>query len=166
MSYGNISRLGKAAVIPVALLIAGFTCPRANSQGGDQEFVQAASSGGMTEVKLGQLAEERASSQQVKDFGRKMITDHTAANEKLQAVAGKEGMNVPQDMNSEDRSTYEKLSQLSGAEFDHAYMSAMVQDHKQDISDFEKEAKSGKDPAVCAANTAHVKGALAACGEG
>jgi putative membrane protein len=150
MSYGNISRPGKVAGIPVALLILGLTSPQVSSrpQAADQQFVQSAASGGTAEVELGQLAEEHGSSEQVKAFGRRMVKDHSAANEKLQAVSSKEGMNLPEDMNQQDRETYEKLSKLSGSQFDHAYMANMVQDHKQDIAEFEKEAKYGKDPAV------------------
>jgi putative membrane protein len=67
---------------------------------------------------------------------------------KLQVAAGQEHMTVSNDLNDEDRAAYEKLSKLSGAAFDQAYAADMVSDHQHDIADFEREAKSGKNPAI------------------
>jgi putative membrane protein len=77
-----------------------------------------------------------------------MVADHSDAGAKLQAVASKEGMSVSSTLNQEDQATYNKLRNLSGADFDRAYADAMVKDHEQDIAEFEREAKSGKDSAV------------------
>jgi putative membrane protein len=135
----------------VAFLV-GITlgCPKASSHGGegDSHFVANAASGGMVEVQLGHLAEARGNSPDVKNFGRRMVADHSDAGAKLQAVASKEGMSVSSTLNQEDQATYNKLRNLSGADFDRAYADAMVKDHEQDIAEFEREAKSGKDSAV------------------
>lgn len=77
-----------------------------------------------------------------------MVTDHSEVNDKLQAAASKQGVNVPSEMNSEDQATFDKLSKLSGPEFDRAYMANMVRDHKKDINEFEREAKTGKVSAI------------------
>ena len=155
----------KLVALPMTLVAVGIACPQANAQQSeahsatarssaaqasntDQQFVMNAAAGGLAEVKLGQLAEERASSQQVKTFGHRMVSDHSAANEKLQAAAAKDGINLPTDLNAADRQTYDKLSKLSGAEFDKAYMADMVKDHKHDISEFEHEARTGRDLSI------------------
>ena len=110
----------------------------------DEEFAKKAAQGGMAEVKLGQLAQEKASNEKVKSFAQKMVEDHTKANDKLKEVAGKENINLPTDLDSKDEATYESLSKLSGAAFDRAYARDMVKDHQQDVSEFRREATSGR----------------------
>jgi putative membrane protein len=143
--------LQKVIWAPAILVTVGacaIGCSRVNGNGADSDFVANASAGGVAEVKLGQLAEERGSNPVVKSFGEKMVTDHTAAGDQLQVAAKGEGIAVAPDMTADDRATYEKLSALSGPSFDQAYAAAMVQDHEHDISDFEKEAARGKDPEI------------------
>lgn len=112
----------------------------------DASFAQDAASGGMAEVQLGKLAQKKGSSQSVKDFGTRMVKDHSAANDKLKAVASKDGMTLPGGMNHEDQATYDKLSKLSGLDFDKAYAQDMVQDHQKDVAAFQKEANGGTNP--------------------
>jgi putative membrane protein len=112
----------------------------------DASFAQDAASGGMAEVKLGQLAEQKGSSQTVKDFGKRMETDHSAAGDKLKNVASKDGMTIPDSLSQADRAEYDRLSRMSGPEFDKAYARAMVQDHQKDIAAFKQEANSGQNP--------------------
>jgi putative membrane protein len=140
----------QATVVPIIILIAavGWTKARPNDEGGDAQFVANASAGGLAEVRLGQLAEQRGTSPAVRSFGEKMATDHTGMGKRLQVAAGQEHMTVSNDLNDEDRATYEKLSKLSGAAFDQAYAADMVSDHQHDIRDFEQEAKSGKNPTI------------------
>jgi putative membrane protein len=111
----------------------------------DSDWAMKAAQGGMAEVKLGQLAAEKGTNQSVKDFGQTMVTDHTKANNELMRIAGTKGITLPSSLDSKDQSTYDKLSKLSGAEFDREYISDMIKDHKTDISEFEKESKSGGD---------------------
>ena len=149
--FGRNARASvKAALIPLVFLATGLTATKlsSNADGADAQFVSSASSGGTAEVRLGELAQQRGSNQTVKDFGKRMVADHTEANKKLQMVAGNESMNISNDLNQEDRATYSKLRHLSGAAFDQAYAADMVKDHRKDIVDFEKEAKYGKDAAV------------------
>lgn len=112
----------------------------------DSMFAKDAASGGMAEVKLGKLAEQKGTNDSVKQFGKRMVTDHTSADNKLKGVASKDGMTVPSGINQDDQAEYDRLSKLSGREFDQAYAQAMVQDHQKDISKFQQEASSGMNP--------------------
>ncbi|HEY6765570.1 MAG TPA: DUF4142 domain-containing protein [Candidatus Sulfotelmatobacter sp.] len=114
----------------------------------DKKFVQDAAQGGMAEVELGKLATEKASSEDVKKFGQRMVDDHRKANDQLKEVASSEGIQLPSKLSAKDEMTKSRLSKLSGEQFDKAYMADMVKDHKQDVADFQRESTSGKDPAV------------------
>jgi len=115
---------------------------------GDKKFVHDAAQGGMAEVELGKLATEKASSDDVKKFGQRMVDDHTKAGDQLKQVASSEGIQLPQGLSAKDKATKERLAKLSGEQFDKAYMADMVKDHTQDVLDFQHESRSGKDPAV------------------
>lgn len=106
-----------------------------------QEFVDEAASGGMMEVKLGEMAAQKASSQEVKDFGQKMVEDHSQANQELKQLASAANLTVPETMLPKHQENVDKLSELSGEEFDKAYMDTMLQDHRKEINKFEKAAK-------------------------
>jgi putative membrane protein len=114
----------------------------------DSDFAKDAAEGGMIEVKLGQLAQEKGSNDAVKEFGKRMVDDHSAANDKLKGIASQESMRLPMELNKHDESTYDKLSKLSGADFDRAYARDMVKDHQNDVSAFEQEASNGRDPEI------------------
>lgn len=114
----------------------------------DALFAKTAARGGMAEVKLGQLAEVKGDNTTVKDFGKRMVDDHSNANEKLKNVASQDGIELPSNISAHDQALYTQLSKLSGASFDKAYARAMVRDHERDISEFEHEAKNGTDDSV------------------
>jgi putative membrane protein len=116
--------------------------------GADSEFVQKAASGGMLEVRLGQLAATKASNAAVRQFGERMVQDHTRANKQLLGILTAEGIRPPMAMSDKHVETFNHLAKLSGSEFDRAYMKHMVEDHKEDVALFEKEAKGGKDAKV------------------
>ena len=115
---------------------------------GDRKFIEDAAQGGMAEVQLGQLAAQKAQSSDVKQFGQKMVDDHGKANEQLKSIASSKNVTLPTDVDRAHKRDYDRLSKLSGADFDREYMKHMVSDHKKDVSDFRKEAKSGKDSEV------------------
>jgi len=112
---------------------------------GDRTFVTKASQGGSAEVKLGQLAADKAENPKVKDFGKRMVDDHGKANNELSSIAQKKNIQTPTDLTAKDKALETRLSGLSGSAFDRAYMSAMVKDHETDIAEFEKEANNGSD---------------------
>jgi putative membrane protein len=114
----------------------------------EKKFVKDALLGGMTEVELGKVAVEKASSDAVKQFGQKMIDDHSKANEELKQIASKENINAPDSLDSKHQSRVDKLSKLSGPDFDRAYIKDQLKDHQQDVKEFQLEAKSGSDPEV------------------
>ena len=111
----------------------------------DQTFVRKAAQGGMAEVELGKLATQKASSEDVKKFGQRMVDDHTKANDQLKQIAGNKGVTLPTDLDSKDQALKDRLSKLDGEKFDQAYMKNMVRDHTKDVSEFRKESTSGKD---------------------
>lgn len=107
-----------------------------------KDFVKKASGGGMLEVQLGQLAVQKAKSQRVKNFGNMMVTDHSNANDELKSLAASKNITVPSALSPEHQKHLDMMKNKSGADFDKAYMSMMVDDHKEDIDEFKKEANS------------------------
>jgi putative membrane protein len=120
-----------------------------------KSFAMKAADGGMAEVELGKLASEKASNDRVKQFGQKMVDDHSKANNDLKQAASQEGIELPADTSAKHKQMVQKLSGLSGAAFDKAYMAAMVKDHVEDVKEFEKASKAPGDSPVkkFAANT-------------
>lgn len=112
---------------------------------GEKSFIKEAASGGMMEVELGQLAKEKAKSQEVKDFAQRMVTDHGKANEELKSLVGNK-MELPTKLEHKHKSMVDKLSKLTGDQFDKEYAKDMVKDHKKDVEKFRKESKKVKDP--------------------
>jgi len=114
----------------------------------DKEFILNAAQGGMTEVELGKLAEQKAASADVKQFGSRMVTDHSKADADLKTVAQKEGVTIPANLDAKHQATVSRLSKLSGPAFDRAYVHAMVKDHEKDAAEFRHESASAQDPDV------------------
>lgn len=111
-------------------------------------FLAEAASGDMAEVQLGQLAQQKTSSAAVKQFGQRMVTDHSKNETMLKQIAAQDNVTLPTAPSAKDQKTYDKLSKLSGAEFDREYMSTMVQDHEKDVAQFKKEASANKNPSI------------------
>lgn len=114
----------------------------------DVAFAIKAAQNGTAEIKLGQLAVSRSATSAVKEFGQRMIEDHTEANDRLKEIAKQQSITLPTNMNARDEAQYIKLQALSGVRFDQAYIKTMVKDHEGDIRAFQKEVKSGKDPVI------------------
>lgn len=113
-----------------------------------RDFVMEAAEGGMMEVELGQLAQQKAVNQRVKDFGAMMVRDHSKSGDELkQAVAGK-NVTIPATLSDKHRDHVNDLNKKTGIEFDKAYMEMMVDDHEKDIKKFESIEKDANDPAV------------------
>jgi len=114
----------------------------------DAAFMREAAQGGMTEVRLGRLAAEKAVDADVRAFGQRMVDDHSKANQELKQLARGKGAALPSSIGSKNQKTYNSLSHLSGAAFDKAYMRDMVKDHEADVAAFRRESQSAKDPSV------------------
>jgi putative membrane protein len=115
---------------------------------GDRKFVMEALKGGMAEVELGRLATEKASNDAVKQFGQRMVDDHGKAAEELKKIAQDKGIDTPAALDGKHRKLRDRLAKLSGPEFDRAYVSEMVKDHRKDVKEFQREAEKAKDPDV------------------
>lgn len=114
----------------------------------DETFAMKAAQGGLSEVQLGQLAAQKASNPDVKAFGQKMVDDHQKANDQLKQAAAKGNFALPTEPAAKDKAEAARLEKLDGAAFDKAYMMHMVADHKKDVADFQREAKSGQDEQI------------------
>jgi putative membrane protein len=112
----------------------------------DAKFYRDAAEGGMAEVAMGNLAQQKAQSPSVKDYGAQMVKDHSAANEKLKALAQSKNITLPANPSVAEMEAKAKLEALSGQSFDKTYIKGMIQDHEEDIAEFKKEAASGHDP--------------------
>lgn len=111
----------------------------------DKDFMLAAAQGGMTEVKLGGLAVQDGLRQEVKDFGGMMVKDHTTINDDLKALATQKNVSPPAMLDEKHQAMVDKMGALSGAEFDKAYVSAMIKAHKKDLKAFQAEAAATQD---------------------
>jgi putative membrane protein len=111
----------------------------------DTTFVTKAARGGMAEVELGKLATEKASSDQVKQFGQRMVDDHSRTNDDLKAIAQQKNITLPSELDAKDKALRDRLIKLSGPAFDRAYMQAMLSDHRKDVNEFRMKSKAGKD---------------------
>jgi putative membrane protein len=111
----------------------------------DRNFITKAAAGGRAEVELGQLAQGKASSDAVKQFGQRMVEDHGAANQELMQLAENKGMQLDDKTPKPDR-LLTRLSKLQGPEFDREYVKAMAKDHKQDVAEFRRMHSGAVDP--------------------
>ena len=137
-----MARRWTGLLLPVAAALLAWSC----AKGGDSnDFAQDAAQGGATEVALGRLASERGASPEVKQFGLQMVADHSTAGDELKAIAARKGLQLPTDMKSDQKSEQDKLSKLSGADFDKEYVDFMVKDHEEDVAEFQKQAQNGAD---------------------
>ena len=102
----------------------------------DKTFMKKAAKGGSMEVAMGRMADKNAQSDDVKSFGKRMVTDHSKANDELKSIASKKGVQLPSKEPSGKWTS------------DKAYMDMMVEDHEKDLVEFKEEANSGSDPDV------------------
>ena len=123
----------------------------ASAQQADQtNFLADAIRGNVAEVKLGQLAAERAQSQQVREYGDMLKKDHTQALQKASSLANEIGVPASSELTAHQQKQFESLQKLSGDEFDTTFLSQMVRDHQTEIAKFSAQAQSGSDPEVMA----------------
>jgi putative membrane protein len=114
----------------------------------DQKFIEDAAQGGMTEVQLGQIAQEKGTSPDVKQFGSRMVADHSKANDELKSLAQQKGLSVPNALDRKHQAMVDHFQKLSGPAFDRAYVHNMVKDHQEDAAEFQKVSTSAQDPDV------------------
>ncbi|HZK65450.1 MAG TPA: DUF4142 domain-containing protein [Puia sp.] len=112
------------------------------------DFAVAAANGGMMEVQLGKVAQEKGVSQRVKDFGAMMVKDHSEANDKLKTIASTLNIALPDSVSDDTKKEIDKLKMKKGRDFDKAYVDMMLDDHKKDIADFRKCADNCSDSSI------------------
>jgi putative membrane protein len=111
----------------------------------DRLFARLAAAGGMAEVAFGELAGSKASAQSVKDFAAMMVEDHTAANEKLAALADAANIPLPEDLDPAHQRMREALEAAEGAAFDATYIAGQIADHQQTVAILVWEMGQGQD---------------------
>lgn len=111
----------------------------------DMKFAMAAAMGGTEEVEMGRLAAQKGASDEVRQFGQRMVDDHSKANQELMQIASSKSMTLPTALDPKHQADMQKLSALSGEAFDKAYVKMMVKDHKKDVGEFQKESTRGAD---------------------
>ena len=109
------------------------------------DFAVEAANGGMMEVELGKYAQQNALSQRVKDFGAMMVKDHSKANEALMKIAAAKNITLPAMLGDKAKKHVDDMMKMKGKDFDKAYMSMMLDDHKDDTKAFDKTSKECKD---------------------
>jgi putative membrane protein len=114
----------------------------------DAQFAKKAAQADLAEVKMGKLAERNGTGATVKNFGQRMVTDHSAAQQKLESAAARANITLPTTLSPQQQATYDQLSNLHGTQFDRAYAKDMVQDHTKDIAAFQDEANDGRDTPI------------------
>lgn len=110
------------------------------------DFAVKAADGGMLEVTLGKLAQEKGQNQRVKDFGAMMVRDHSKANDELKTIAGNKNITLPDSIGVDYQKHVDDLSKKTGSDFDKAYIDMMVDDHDKDVDMFDKASQNLADP--------------------
>jgi putative membrane protein len=134
-------------IMKISLLVLTLALPMAafSASNPDAAFYKRAAEGGIAEVEAGRLAQDKGSSQQVKDFGAMMIKDHSAANDKLQSIAATKDVTLPTSSSVGQMASKAKLEVLSGDTFDKSYVKGQVTAHRETVALFRKEISSGQD---------------------
>lgn len=113
----------------------------------DRQFIIDAAQGGMAEVSLGQMASQRATNNAVKQYGQRMVQEHTRANTELLRLASQKGVTPPRDMGPKYKAAMDRLMQLPRASFDQAYISeAGINGHLESLAVYQRQAQLGQDP--------------------
>jgi putative membrane protein len=120
----------------------------------DAAFYKHAAEAGIAEVEAGKLAQDKGGSQKVKDFGAMMVTDHSAANDKLKALASSKDITLPSSSSVGQMANKAKLDVLSGDTFDKSYIKGQLKAHREAVALFKKESTTGQDAEAKAFATA------------
>lgn len=110
----------------------------------DRDWIEDQLEDGQAEINLAQLATERATDPQVKEFAQMMVKDHQAAADELKqaASAANVQVNAPAELDNDHKDLHEDLSKLSGRDFDRKYIDAMVDEHQEAVNELEKKTDS------------------------
>jgi putative membrane protein len=148
-SFLKIISRSASVLLGVASLTVGLLVPCAKAETtvsmADTNFILAAAQGGMTEVKLGELAATNGMRDDVKEFGQMMVKDHTAINDNLKALAAQKGVTLPESLDAKHQGMVDKMAALTGPGFDNAYINGMIKAHQKDARAFKAESAATQD---------------------
>jgi putative membrane protein len=133
---------------PYAGQDASGTNPGAGPSPGDQEFVRSVFESDAAELQLGQMAQDKSQSDDVKQFGQQMLENRKRLDDQMKQIAGRLQVNEPKGPSKKDKELIAKLETLSGPQFDEEYIRAVVKDHEKNVKDFNSEAKGAQDPSI------------------
>ena len=136
-----------AAVLSMALLL-GNAAWAAEAKGAkmDAQFIRDAAQGDMLEMRLGEIAQQKAASPEVKEFAQRMQQDHSAHLEKVRGLAASSNIKLSNDLDPKHRSEVDRFAKMTGKDFDRQYIDHMVQDHQKDIKEYEKAQQQVTNP--------------------
>jgi putative membrane protein len=112
----------------------------------DRAFVSSVFESDAAEEHLGQLAQQKSQSPDVKDLGQKMMENRTKLDEQLKPLAQKLEVSAPKKPSKKEKELMAKLEALSGPQFDEEYIRAVAKDNQEDVKNFQTEAESAGDP--------------------
>lgn len=147
-TLGLAAALAALSFLPAYAQDASKSSAKGSLDAADRKFVEKAAAGGLAEVEMGRLANTKGMNQGVKDFGARMVQDHGRANEELKTLAANKGVTLPTGPDKSHQKKMDKMNKVAAEKFDPEYMEDMVKDHKEDVKDFEKQAKNAKDADV------------------
>jgi len=104
----------------------------------DRQFVEKVSGDNLAEIKMAKLALQKSQNPDVKNYAQMIIDDHEKANQQLRTIAQDQNLAMNKQLSGEETAQYDRLSNLSGKQFDDAYMSMMVKEHTKDIQKFQQ----------------------------
>lgn len=144
--------MNKLIIHSAAMMAMIAAIPAARADQASLQFIRQAIEGNLAEEKIGQLAEEKGASEQVRSFGAILKEDHTAANDEAVHAAKTLGVEVPREPSASEQALYMRLSKLSGEQFDKEFIKAMLEDHKKDVQKYEVAAQYSNDTVGSYAN--------------
>jgi putative membrane protein len=141
--------MSRMSTLAIAFVSLGFTAAAlAGVSAGERKFVEDAAIGGRAQVELGKVATARGSNERVRQFGQRMINNHRTSNAELKRIANGKGIQVPASLDKKRQKDLDDLKKKDAKQFDREYVEMMVKDHRKDVAEFEKQARSGKDPDI------------------
>ncbi len=135
-------------VLAVFILSVAQQRSRGQTMATGDAFLKQAAEINLGEVQLGKLAEQKGNNPAIRDFGKRMVEDHTKAEDNLRQIAQQQGVTLPSNAGQHVATLQQQLSGATGAQFDQIYIEHMLSGHKGAIDAFENEIEHGSNPAI------------------
>ncbi|WP_431878833.1 DUF4142 domain-containing protein [Micromonospora marina] len=144
----GIKRLGLLAALVVVGLAPAAAAQAAQPSTQDTQYLQAVHQVNLFEITAGNLAQQKGQNQQVKDLGKMFVTDHTQLDQTVQSTAQQLNVQLPAEPTADQQQVLDELNNLSGAEFDKAWVTAELAGHVQAIQATQTEISQGSEQSV------------------